>query len=240
MKLLGLDIGTNSLGSAWVDDDKELIITGDSIFPAGVEESDTKRGAPKNQKRRQARSQRRSIRRRAQRKAALRMLLREVGLLPNEGDPFDHKESGEGSDSPWQLRRRGLIKALTAHEFGRVLTHLNQRRGALGVEADDDEDEESGKVKDAIANLYHKIIQRYADDEAHAELLRSDLKEFARWRQREGVTVGRFMADEHDDREQAVKGKPDKRFHGAIRNRRDRFEFHADRKLIHDEFDLNP
>lgn len=41
MKLLGLDIGSNSVGSAWVDTDKKLIRMGDSVFPAGIEESDT-------------------------------------------------------------------------------------------------------------------------------------------------------------------------------------------------------
>ena len=52
---LGLDIGTNSVGSAWVDTKKKDIQLGVTIFPAGVEDSDTKRGDPKNQKRREKR-----------------------------------------------------------------------------------------------------------------------------------------------------------------------------------------
>ena len=37
---LGLDIGTNSVGSAWVDTKKKDIQLGVTIFPAGVEDSD--------------------------------------------------------------------------------------------------------------------------------------------------------------------------------------------------------
>ena len=62
MKLLGLDIGSNSVGSAGIDTDKQLIQMGVSVFPAGIEESDTKRGAPKNQSRRTKRSHNATLR----------------------------------------------------------------------------------------------------------------------------------------------------------------------------------
>jgi CRISPR/Cas system Type II protein with McrA/HNH and RuvC-like nuclease domain len=80
MITLGLDIGSNSVGSAWVDTDAKTIHLGVSVFPAGVDETDTKRGAPLGRKRREKRSQRRSIARRAERKHRLRRLLTEVGL----------------------------------------------------------------------------------------------------------------------------------------------------------------
>ena len=81
---LGLDIGSNSVGSAWIDTESGDITMGVSVFPAGVEDRETKRGAPWNQKRREKRSQRRSIHRRAERKKRLRALLTEEGLLPEE------------------------------------------------------------------------------------------------------------------------------------------------------------
>ena len=56
---LGLDIGSNSVGSAWVDSELHEIHLAASVFPAGVDEQEDKRGAPKNQARRQTRSQRR-------------------------------------------------------------------------------------------------------------------------------------------------------------------------------------
>lgn len=46
---LGLDIGSNSVGSAWIDRQTGRIVAGVSVFPAGVDESDDKRGEAKEQ-----------------------------------------------------------------------------------------------------------------------------------------------------------------------------------------------
>jgi len=205
--ILGIDIGSNSVGTAWIDTEDKRIKLGVSVFPAGVEESDTKRGSPKNQKRRQVRSQRRSIRRRAQRKHRLRELLISVGLLPTEPSKL-HKLFDL---NPWELRREGLQRKLTPHEFGRVLVHLNQRRGALGIETDPDDPEE-GRVKDAIDRTRAQM------DKLSAE------------------TFGSFMADLMDERRHQLNDGSDCHYHDAIRNRRDTFEFHADRDLIREEF----
>ncbi len=43
---LGLDIGSNSVGSAWVDTDEREVHLAVSVFPAGVDEQESKRGAP--------------------------------------------------------------------------------------------------------------------------------------------------------------------------------------------------
>ncbi len=188
---------------------KEITL-GVSVFPAGVEEREDKRGAPKNQKRRQTRSQRRSIRRRAGRKRRLRALLTRAGLLPSDPTelqslftyntwPIPNPMPDKLNRTPWHLRREGVHRELSPYEFGRVLVHLNQRRGALGIETDPDNSDE-GKVKDAI-------------DHTRREL--------------GGRTFGQMMADLYDGR--MAKCLP-------IRNRRDSFEFHADRRLIHDEF----
>jgi CRISPR/Cas system Type II protein with McrA/HNH and RuvC-like nuclease domain len=73
MITLGLDIGSNSVGSAWVDTETKTIQVGVSVFPAGVVESDEKRGAPLNVKRRSARRTRITLARRAKRKRQLRL-----------------------------------------------------------------------------------------------------------------------------------------------------------------------
>ncbi len=202
---LGLDIGTNSVGSAWVDDKNQTVTLGVSVFPAGVDETDTKRGSPKNQKRRQVRSQRRSLRRRATRKHRLRSLLVQYGLLPSESDA----QRELFNNNPWMLRREGLRRELTPSEFGRVLVHLNQRRGAMGVATDPDDPDE-GKVKEAIDHL------------------KTQLK---------GRTFGQFMADLMDERVCSLPGKDGVCYRAPIRNRRDSFEFHADREMIREEFD---
>ncbi len=210
MRTLGLDVGSNSVGSAWVDTEKQEITLGVSVFPAGVDETDKERGAPKNQKRRGKRSQRRSIRRRANRKKRLRRLLVKTGLLPSDTAemhllftyniwPLPSEFPDKFMRTPWHLRREGLQRELTPYEFGRLLIHLNQRRGALGIETDSD-DADEGKVKDAIDRTRQQLGDK---------------------------TFGQMMADLLDDR--TTNYKP-------IRNRRDSFDFHADRSIIRDEF----
>ena len=49
---LGLDIGSNSVGRAWIDTEKGTIECGVSIFPSGVEEKDEERGEPVGRARR--------------------------------------------------------------------------------------------------------------------------------------------------------------------------------------------
>lgn len=205
---LGLDIGSNSVGSAWIDTEAQVVDAGASIFPAGVEESDAKRGSPKGQIRRENRSQRRSIQRRASRKRRLRQRLTEAGLLP-----ADLVQLGQLMHvNPWHLRREALVRELSPHEFGRVLLHLCQRRGAIGIETDP-EDSDEGAVKAAIDHLRTEMIGRNV------------------------TTFGQFMADLYDQRSSGAGGNDDKRHSDPIRNRLDSFEFHADRSMIRCEFD---
>jgi CRISPR-associated endonuclease Csn1 len=133
MRLLGLDIGTNSVGSAWIDTEKKLIQLGDSVFPAGVEESDRKRGAPKNQARRTSRQRRRNVDRRADRKHHIRRFLSEKGWMP-QGNSEQQNWLGM---NPWILRKEGLERELSPYEFGRIILHLAQRRGAFGFDEDE-------------------------------------------------------------------------------------------------------
>lgn len=146
MVTLGLDIGSNSVGSAWVDTEQKIARLAVGIFPAGVDETDAKRGSPINQSRRQARSIRRSLARRARRKRFLRVILTNAGLLPTDSAVL---KAVFDQTNPWFLRRDGLKRELTKYEFGRVLMHLNQRRGAVGIDTDP-EDQDEGKVKEAI------------------------------------------------------------------------------------------
>ncbi|MFM9966058.1 MAG: hypothetical protein ACKV2Q_33170 [Planctomycetaceae bacterium] len=119
---MGLDVGSNSVGSAWVDHQTGKFTVGLSIFPAGVDESDEKRGDPKNAKRRATRRSRITLARRAQRKRLLRLKLIAVSLLP--ADAAEFKELLQETD-PWELRRKALEITLTPFEFGRVLPDSN-------------------------------------------------------------------------------------------------------------------
>ena len=75
---LGLDIGTNSVGSAWIDTQHRIIQLGASVFPAGIEESDQKRGAPKT-KQDEAFGSEENVDRKADRKHHLRKFLMSKG-----------------------------------------------------------------------------------------------------------------------------------------------------------------
>ncbi len=126
MRILGLDIGTASIGWALVDDERgDVLATGVRIFPEGVDRDQQGGEQAKTQTRREKRGQRRQIARRARRKLQLREYLCRRGLLP--ADPIELEEII--GLNPYPLRQKSLDEKLTAHEIGRVLLHLNQRRG---------------------------------------------------------------------------------------------------------------
>jgi len=225
---LALDIGSNSVGSMWFDRKTGSITTGTSIFPAGVDETEDKRGDPKNAKRRMTRRARITLRRRAERKRELRLKLIASGLLPNTAHEF--KALLQSTD-PWTLRREGLDKPLTPHQFGRVLLHLAQRRGALGLhiaEVEDGEDgqpeaSDDGKVKAAIGEMWIKM------------------------RDAKVRTFGEFIAMTREDREHVHplpgpdprpknERKGPREYRDAIRNKAGNYEHCADRAMIRDEF----
>lgn len=133
---LGLDLGANSIGWALIDEPgKAIVAAGVRVFPEGVDNFDTKKEKSKSEDRRQSRGMRRQIARRARRKQRLREALVAAGLYPS--DPAE--QTRLDALDPYPLRRRGLSEPLTAHEFGRVLIHLNQRRGFLSNRKSDRE-----------------------------------------------------------------------------------------------------
>lgn len=221
---LGFDVGSNSVGSAWIDTDSGEITTGVSIFPAGVDESDDKRGDPKNAKRRMTRRTRITLRRRAQRKRELRLKLIAVGLLPPTADEF--KRLLETTD-PWELRRKGVREPLGKYEFGRALLHLAQRRGALGLkladpdDADDADTSDDGKVKAAITDVRAKMRERGA--ETFGEFIAA-------------VRAERVTPVASADRRPVRKRRGPREFRAAIRNKAGSYEHCADREMIRTEF----
>ncbi|MGE0608107.1 MAG: type II CRISPR RNA-guided endonuclease Cas9, partial [Pirellulales bacterium] len=232
---LGLDIGSNSVGSAWVDTKKWLTRAAVSVFPAGVTEEEEARGAPKNQERRSKRSLRRSLSRRSARKRRLRQFLAEQGLLPK--DPDELKELF--ALDPWELRRHGLDAVLTPHQFGRVLLHLCQRRGALGLIFA--EEAVAGATDDESAN--GKAAKEESDDQAVKAAVQHTIAEK---NNRDARTFGELISKVAAERRHPVldttgnakldaAGQPIT-FAEHVRNRLGEFEFHADRGLIRDEF----
>jgi len=132
--ILGLDIGTNSIGWALLDcDDTEkargLLASGVRIFQEAV---DAKTRAPKNRARRTKRGMRRNLERRRRRVGKVRRLLMRNGFLPSTPDlgPMEAEVLNEIGD-PYVLRARALTGSLSSYEFGRVVLQLAKRRGFL-------------------------------------------------------------------------------------------------------------
>ncbi len=130
-KILGLDLGTNSIGWALIEEintsPDKIIDGGVRIFTKSVED---KTPTPKNQARRNARLARRVIQRRRRRKQRTLNFLVSKKLLPHE---LQNNTSPEfllnRIGDPYELRRKALDKSLTPYEYGRIILHMASRRG---------------------------------------------------------------------------------------------------------------
>lgn len=153
--ILGLDIGSNSVGWAAIDLDKgQFHGAGVRIFPEGVDRDTTGTEKPKNLQRRVARGHRRQIARRARRKALLRQAIRECGWWDDNSD-----QQLVGVD-PYFLRAKALDERLTLPELARVLMHLNQRRGFLSNrKADRGRANENSETLQEISQLQNDIVE---------------------------------------------------------------------------------
>ncbi|MFT3920957.1 MAG: hypothetical protein QM778_00325 [Myxococcales bacterium] len=153
--VLGLDIGSNSIGGALVDESNQKILASFvRIFPEGVDRDQTGGEVSKSVARRIARGMRRQIARRAKRKKLLRTALAKAELLP--ADPAEQRNLDQLN--PYELRQKGLTSKLTPYEFGRVLVHLNQRRGFLSNrKADRGNKKEASVMLQAISDLEAEI-----------------------------------------------------------------------------------
>lgn len=140
-KILGLDLGTNSIGWALIDDVNNAILgMGSRIFPEGVTDlGQGDREISKNAGRTDARGVRRQFFRRRLRK---KILLRELAkhnmcpLTPADIEQWKNDKKFPEEKlrdwfalNPYQLRTDALEKELSLHEIGRIFYHLIQRRG---------------------------------------------------------------------------------------------------------------
>lgn len=129
--ILGLDIGTNSVGWALVSADenlepKKIINCGVRIFEKPVNAKDQ---TPLNASRRKARLQRRQLARRKTRKIATQKILLSKDLLPSDPYEFEKLMLDDVTFNPYALRAKALDAKLEPLELGRIFMHLAQRRG---------------------------------------------------------------------------------------------------------------
>ncbi|WXU00551.1 MAG: CRISPR-associated endonuclease Cas9 [Catillopecten margaritatus gill symbiont] len=183
-KVLGLDLGSNSIGWALMSEIdgevNQIIDLGSRIFNKAVED---KVPTPKNQKRRDMRLGRRVLQRRARRKQRMINYLISLDLLPQElHNNFGQEKLLNELGDPYELRAKGLDEQLTPFELGRVLLHFVARRGFLSSKKQiagdlvDDPDtqtylstldnkqtkDEEGQFKADIAEVYQAITSNNA------------------------------------------------------------------------------
>ena len=142
-KILGLDLGTNSIGWALIEDNQNKILgLGTRIFPMGVENlGDGEGEISKNASRTGARGVRRQFFRRRLRKQILLKALSENKMCPLEAIDFQEWKRNKRFPieklttwfalNPYELRQKALIEKLSLEEIGRIFYHLIQRRGFL-------------------------------------------------------------------------------------------------------------
>ncbi|RLC46597.1 MAG: type II CRISPR RNA-guided endonuclease Cas9 [Candidatus Cloacimonadota bacterium] len=152
---LGIDMGATSLGW-WMlgldehDNPNVLLDMGVRIFPDG---RDAKTNEPLNVKRRDHRSMRRNRERYLQRRKYLLDRLIKYGLMPE--NEIERKKIQ--LLDPYYLRTKALHNELSLFELGRVIFHLNQRRGFKSNRKLDSGDKETSRMKEAIKVLKEKL-----------------------------------------------------------------------------------
>ncbi|WP_271407261.1 type II CRISPR RNA-guided endonuclease Cas9 [Tenacibaculum soleae] len=141
-KVLGLDLGTNSIGWALVENNV-ILGMGSRIFPEGVVNLGEGEGreTSKNASRTDARGTRRQFFRRRLRKRYLLKELAKHHLCPispllikdwNGKEIFDNEELKKWFQlNPYELRAKAITEKIPLHELGRIFYHMIQRRGFL-------------------------------------------------------------------------------------------------------------
>jgi len=158
-KILGLDLGTNSIGWALIEEkenQKQIVGLGSRIIPMDATMlMDFEKGKPvsKNAVRRQARSARRLLQRYKLRRSRLLSTLALLGWMPkfesiNEmhlfltSSPTNHGQSLSQFEL-YELREKALRELLSVEELARIFYQFNQRRGFLSNRKIKDPDEET-------------------------------------------------------------------------------------------------
>ncbi len=162
-KILGLDLGTNSIGWALVELDSEnkkgnIIDLGSRIISMGAEVLNFEQGNPqtKNAERRIARSIRRMGKRYKARRNKLLYSLKQTGLLPDQFQfskhfdnpnsiqkvnllPIKAKTAQLSAIELMQLKIKALTEPIELKELGRLIFNYNQLRGYAGGGEDEEE-----------------------------------------------------------------------------------------------------
>ena len=163
-KILGLDLGVGSIGWSLIETDANdnpsvILGMGSRIVPLSTDDANefsSGNAISKNQKRTQKRTQRKGYDRYQLRRALLTDKLRELGMLPDE-----HLITLPVL-ALWQLRADAATpgKQLKLNEIGRVLYHINQKRGYRHSRSDDSDDKNQREYVQQVNQRYRDIREK--------------------------------------------------------------------------------
>ena len=182
-KILGLDLGTNSIGWAVVNVDENGKPThiegmGSRIIPMGSDKIDYEKGATitKNANRRAKRSARRMGKRYKMRRNKLLFILSKLNMLPEQIQfKTDFPEATKIQDlellpiakntmqldslQHYELREKALHEKITLQELGKIFYQYNRLRGYSG--GGDENDSNKEKTEDDDNRKYEVRIQKF-------------------------------------------------------------------------------
>jgi CRISPR-associated endonuclease Csn1 len=140
----------------------------------------------------------------------------------------------------WQLRKEGLDRVLSPYEFGRIILHLCQRRGALGIKltntSKEKEEGESAPKAKGVSEEDPDGAVKEAIDATRKAMLQQGARTFGEYLANLGKErIGQIL-DRTGNPKIRSDGSP-ATFSNRIRNADGNFEFHADREMLRDEFE---
>jgi len=156
--IVGLDIGTTSIGWAVVTENEGTKTTikgmGSRIIPLATDEKsefEAGNAISKNQKRTLKRTQRKGYDRYQLRKESLRVKLTELGMFPaNALFSLSALEL-------YGLRNKAIDEQISLQEAGRILFHLNQKRGYRSSRKDESKDKKETEYVAEVKSRYARI-----------------------------------------------------------------------------------
>lgn len=153
-RILGLDLGSSSIGWAVVDldsDKRSIVNMGSRIIPLTTDDEKqfTKGQAiTKNADRTSMRTARKGYDRYQMRRANLKAILEDAGIVPVDiVKPIDL----------WMLRSKAVSERIELSELGRVLLHINQKRGYKSGKEDFNDSSKSKYVQSVNENYRYLV-----------------------------------------------------------------------------------
>lgn len=165
-RILGLDLGTTSIGWALVDEAEcpeersSIIKLGVRVNPLTTDESqnyEKGKAIETNAARRDKRSARRNLQRYKLRRSALTSLLKEHGFITD--DTILSEQGNASTFETYHLRAKAVTEEISLEQFARVLLMINKKRGYKSSRKA--KGEEDGKLingMDVAKRLYDENI----------------------------------------------------------------------------------